>query len=193
MDGEVSEFDKITRSLGSLTEEELHILERLTWDKQIKSYDTDEELRRQQFSAKATYSSDELNEEKLSFNAIKQAIEDLNPAEIAVLNHLLALHLDKTHQQDGQHISASWGSTSPLVAFRMDMGISTPGNLPSLDPESEGVKRFEELVHLIDRANAAKAGGDKERALALIDEAMRIAEQAGMPSYQLERMRELFR
>ncbi len=195
MDVEQTLFQKITQSLVDLSEVELFSLEKLVWDTKIEML-SNYELMQGQFSAEAEFSDQKTSEEILSLDTIKLAIAGLNPAEINVLHTLITWHLDKVHHHEGQRRTASWRSdngvllgVSSFMTMRAD--YSAP-KTSQLGPETEAIKAFKEMTDLMEQANAAKKIGDKKRALELIEDAITFAEQAGIPSYVLQRMRELY-
>src|SRR5258707_11341255 len=106
MVAEKSLFQKIVDSLASLNKEELLKLGKLFWDMETQEH-SNAKLKGQSYSAEAVF-SDQVSDETLSSDEIKQAIEDLNPAEVSVLHTLITWHLDKVYRHDGQSISASW-------------------------------------------------------------------------------------
>ena len=195
MDVEETPFQKITQSLVNLSEVALLSLEKLVWDTQMQML-ANEELKQKQFSAEAEFSDQKVGEEILSFETIKTAIAVLNPAELNVLHTLITWHLDKAHRHEGLRATASWASNSGsflgVQSFETMQGVSSALKTSQLGPRTEAIKAFKEMTDLMEQASAAKKIGDKKRALELIEVAIKLAEQAGIPSYMLQRMRELY-
>ena len=195
MDVEETPFQKITQSLVNLSEVALLSLEKLVWDTQMQML-ANEELKQRQFSAEAEFSDQKASEEMLSVDIIKLAIADLNPAEIDVLHTLITWHLDKAHHYAGQRKTASWRSNSGfslgVQSFVTMRGDYSALKASQLGPRTEATKAVKEMTDSMAQASAAKKIGDKKRALELIEDAIKLAEQAGVPSYMLQRMRELY-
>jgi hypothetical protein len=115
-------FHKIVLSLGTLRGEDLLTLGQLVLDIQVQM-PANPEFKGKGFSADAEFSSAQTEEETLSFNSIKEAIGSLNPAEIQVLDTLVAWNLDKTHMSRshqtfpsliGCKFLRSWRRKNPL-------------------------------------------------------------------------------
>jgi hypothetical protein len=122
MESEEVLFQKLTQSLTNLSEEELRKLAKLVLDTHIQMH-SNEDLKQRQFSAEAEFSAQKVAEENPSFESIKYAVANLNPAEIWVLRILLTFHLDKAHFHDGQRVICTWGSNNNHDFFRGDIMV----------------------------------------------------------------------
>lgn len=180
-------FQRLTQELANLNEADLLILLKAV-EGLMHTKTSDPALGGQVFQANAVFHRTP-SDERMTMDEFIQIIQDLNPAELEIIYHLIPYYFDREIHRDGQQVSATWGQLAPCWR---DYFVSVPLGI-SRDDMQKRDERFKSLIALVRPAQEAKAAGDYQKASELFEQAMNLLKDQGVSGPMLEYLRNLFK
>ncbi len=189
MTDERQPFERITRALVDLGQDDLLNLLKAVEELRLKQF-PNPSYKGQIFRAEGIV-FEEPSDQPMTLQEMLLLLRDLDPAELQVLSTLIPSYLDGMRGTGPQHVSATWGTTNPAVAFASNVGWTGPTAFSPSDMQQRA-EIFKACMALIQPAQEAKAAGNHALASQLLEQAMNLLKEQGIPDPLLEHLRNLF-
>jgi hypothetical protein len=183
MPEEITSFEQFVGAIGHLGKDELLKLLNAV-DELIPTTSSDSSYNDEVFRAEGSF-FEVPSDQPIPLDEMLQLIQRFNPAELRVLSSLIPFYMDRARHTDGQLITVRWSTRSVGVLGTAPKGLSQA----DIEQREEA---FKSLINLLHPAQEAKAAGDQQKALELLEQAMSLLKVHGISEFELQRLRDLF-